>query len=253
LAIIVFIIAGLLAGAGVGLVGLSAATIITPILVAVLKMSAYKAIGIALISDVLAASISSFTYFKHKNINIKNGIIMMISTLIFTYLFSFLAKDIPNNVLGGAAIFSSGILGFKFLFKPVKSKEELAKKEMSKKKQFIMTIIWGAFIGIICGTIGAGGGLMILLVLTSVLSYDLKTAIGTSVFIMAFTALTGGIAHISQSGTDIPALIICSVSALISSTFLSRIANKIDNTLLNKIVGVFLIVFAVVLTVIRFF
>ncbi len=33
---------------------------------------------------------------------------------------------------------------------------------------------------------------MMLLILTTVLGYELKTAVGTSVFIMAFTALTGG-------------------------------------------------------------
>ena len=46
-------------------------------------------------------------------------------------------------------------------------------------------------IGFICGFVGAGGGMMMLLILTSVLGYELKTAVGTSVFIMAFTAFTG--------------------------------------------------------------
>ena len=50
-------------------------------------------------------------------------------------------------------------------------------------------------IGFICGFVGAGGGMMLLLVLTSVLGYELKTAVGTSVFIMTFTALTGAISH----------------------------------------------------------
>ena len=70
--IIVFIISGILAGVGIGLVGLSAASIITPMLVAILGFDAYKAIGIALSADVLAAGSSSLTYFKNKNIDIKN-------------------------------------------------------------------------------------------------------------------------------------------------------------------------------------
>lgn len=36
---------------------------------------------------------------------------------------------------------------------------------------------------------------MMLLILTSVLGYELKTAVGTSVFIMTFTALTGALSH----------------------------------------------------------
>ena len=39
--------------------------------------------------------------------------------------------------------------------------------------------------------------MMMLLILTSVLGYELKTAVGTSVFIMAFTAFTGAASHLS--------------------------------------------------------
>ena len=72
--------------------------------------------------------------------------------------------------------------------------------EVSKKKRIIQSIICGSIIGFICGFIGAGGGMMMLLILTSVLGYELKTAVGTSVFIMTFTALTGAISHFSIDG-----------------------------------------------------
>ncbi len=55
----------------------------------------------------------------------------------------------------------------------------------------MQSVVCGVLIGFICGFIGAGGGMMMLLILTSVLGYELKTAVGTSVFIMTFTALTG--------------------------------------------------------------
>ena len=62
---------------------------------------------------------------------------------------------------------------------------------VSAKKRAIQSLVCGMLIGFICGFVGAGGGMMMLLILTSVLGYELKTAVGTSVFIMAFTALTG--------------------------------------------------------------
>ena len=45
---------------------------------------------------------------------------------------------------------------------------------------------------------------MMLLILTSVLGYELKTAVGTSVFIMTFTALTGAISHFAIGGMPDP-------------------------------------------------
>lgn len=249
--IIVFIISGILAGVGIGLVGLSAASIITPMLVAILGFDAYKAIGIALSADVLAAGSSSLTYFKNKNIDIKNGIVMMISTMIFTYIFSYFAKFIPSNTLGSSSIIMTILLGVKFLTKPINNSNKQNITYKNSKKQLILSIFWGALVGIVCGVLGAGGGVMLLLVLTSVLGYQLKIAVGTSVFIMSFTALTGAVAHIVHGGTDLKPLVICSICALISSKGAAKFANKTDNKKLNKTAGVFLILFGIILLLIK--
>ena len=58
-AILIYIIAGLGAGIGTGLAGLSAAAVISPMLIAFLDFPAYEAVGIALASDVLASAVSS--------------------------------------------------------------------------------------------------------------------------------------------------------------------------------------------------
>lgn len=84
--IIIYILAGIGAGLGTGFAGMSAATIISPMLITFLGMDAYMAIGIALASDVLASAVSSYTYGKNKNIDLKNGLIMMISVLISTLI-----------------------------------------------------------------------------------------------------------------------------------------------------------------------
>lgn len=251
--IIVFITAGILAGIGIGLVGLSAASIVTPILVVILGVNAYKAIGIALAADVISAGVSAYTYYKNKNIDIKNGIIMMASTMFFTYIASYLGKYIPNDILGGISVYATILLGVKLIFKPIKAKDDSKIEHRSKKKQIVLSILWGGLVGIICGAIGAGGGVMLLLVLTSILGYDLKTAVGTSVFIMAFTALTGAVTHIVHGGTDVSGLIICGIFALISSRLAAKFANKVNDAKLNKVSGVFLIFFGIILILIKRF
>lgn len=61
---IVCLLAGLGAGLGTGFAGMSAAAVISPMLIAFLHMDAYQAIGIALASDVLASAVSAYTYGK---------------------------------------------------------------------------------------------------------------------------------------------------------------------------------------------
>ncbi|MPQ44023.1 TSUP family transporter [Clostridium tarantellae] len=251
--IIVYIISGLLAGIGIGLVGLSAASIIPPILIVILGLNAYEAIGIALSADVLASGVSTLTYLKNKNVDIKNGTVMMIATVVSTYIASYFAKFIPNHVLGGFSVVATLFLGIKLTVKPINTTKGTNTKHFGKKKQIILSIIWGTLIGIICGIIGAGGGVMTLLVLTSILGYDLKTAVGTSIFIMTFNALSGAIAHIIHGGTNVIALICCVIAALITSRMSAKFANKVNNKTLNKITGIFLLTFSVILIFIKFF
>ena len=71
--LIVCMIAGLGAGVGTGLAGLSAAAVISPMLITFLDFPAYEAVGIALASDVLASAVSAYTYGKNKNLDVKNG------------------------------------------------------------------------------------------------------------------------------------------------------------------------------------
>lgn len=60
-----------------GFAGMSAAAVISPMLITFLGMDPYMAVGIALASDVLASAISAYTYGKNGNLDIKNGAVMM--------------------------------------------------------------------------------------------------------------------------------------------------------------------------------
>ena len=211
LTIAVTFFAGMGAGLGTGFAGMSAAAVISPMLITFLKMDPYMAIGIALSSDVLASAVSAYIYRKNKNLDIKNGMIMMVTVLLFTVVGSYIASLLPAATMGNFSVFMTLLLGIKFIVKPVMTTKE-AMQGVSAKKRAIQSMICGIVIGLICGFVGAGGGMMMLLILTSVLGYELKTAVGTSVFIMAFTAFTGAVSHFMIGGVpDWTVFILCVV------------------------------------------
>lgn len=240
--ILVCFLAGLGAGLGTGFAGMSAAAVITPMLVTFLKMEAYDAVGIALASDVLASAVSAYTYGKNKNLDVKNGIVMMAAVLLMTMVGSWVSSLVPSNTMGSFSVFMTMLLGVKFIVKPVMTTKE-SMGSVSPKKRFFQSVICGSMIGFICGFVGAGGGMMLLLILTSVLGYELKTAVGTSVFIMAFTAFTGSVSHFVIGGApDFLVLGLCVVFTLFWARIAARIANKADAKFLNRATGVILIV-----------
>ena len=240
--ILVTFFAGMGAGLGTGFAGMSAAAVISPMLITFLGMDPYMAVGIALSSDVLASAISAYTYGKNKNLDIKNGIIMMVSVLAFTVVGSYVSNLVPSTTMGGFSF----ILGIKFIVKPVMTTKE-AMENVSAKKRAIQSVICGVLIGFICGFIGAGGGMMMLLILTSVLGYELKTAVGTSVFIMAFTAFTGAASHFAIGGVpDVKVWILCILFTLIWARIAAVFANKATPKTLNRATGIILVVLGIV-------
>lgn len=240
-------VAGIGAGLGTGFAGMSAAAVISPMLITFLGLPAYEAVGIALASDVLASAVSAYTYGKNKNLDIRNGLVMMVMVLLFTIVGSWVAGMVPNRTMGNFSVFMTLMLGVKFIVKPVMT-EKSAMTSVSWKKRVSQSIISGTIIGFICGFIGAGGGMMMLLLLTSALGYELKTAVGTSVFIMAFTAFTGAASHFVIGGLpDIWCLVFCVLSTLLWARIAARIANRASAITLNRAVGAVLVVLGIVI------
>ncbi len=244
---IVCFIAGIGAGLGTGFAGMSAAAVISPMLITFLGMPAYEAVGIALASDVLASAVSAYTYGKNKNLDIRNGLVMMVTVLLCTLFGSWVASLVPNTTMGSFSVFMTFLLGIKFIVKPVMTTKE-SMQLVSGKKRIVQSVISGMVVGFICGFVGAGGGMMMLLLLTSILGYELKTAVGTSVFIMAFTAFTGAVSHFAIGGMpDVLALMFCVASTLLWARIAAKFANKASAVTLNRATGVVLAVLGAVI------
>ena len=234
--ILVTFFAGMGAGLGTGFAGMSAAAVISPMLITFLGMDPYMAVGIALSSDVLASAVSAYEYGKN----------MMVSVLCFTVVGSYISSLVPAATMGNFSVFMTMLLGIKFILRPVMTTKE-SMEAVSPQKRAIQSVICGVIIGFICGFIGAGGGMMMLLILTSVLGYELKTAVGTSVFIMTFTALTGAVSHFAIGGTpDWGVWILCVIFTFIWARIAARFANKATPETLNRVTGIILVILGVV-------
>lgn len=245
---LIYILAGLGAGIVTGLAGLSAAVIITPMLVSLCGWKSYDAVSVALASDVLASLLSSYTYYKNDNIDLKRGVYVMMTAFVGTivgsycgYLFS---QSNPDG-LGYISMATTMFLGIKFLWKPVTGGMDAAEhKAIDNKTRKAM--IFGALIGWVCGFTGSGGGILMLTVFTIVLGYNLKIAVGTSTMIMSIVALTGYISHITMGAKLYPIpMVITVLACLFGAVVSARFANKCEIKKLNRVVGCVLLILGV--------
>lgn len=255
-------IAAALAGIGTGLAGLSAATVMVPILIVLCpsfsgETGAYQATAIALASDILGSAVTTATYIKHKNIDLKRGWIMLACIITMCTVGSFAAWKAGNVVLGSFTLFLTFCIGIRFLIKPsTERKETVSQGAKLDLKGVAISLFFGLTIGFGTGFVGSGGGMMMLVVFTAFLGMGLKPAVGTSTFIMTFTALIASVSHIIIHPAIVlerwNILLLCIVVATVFSLVSARFANKVDNRTVGLVTGAVLTVLGAVMIVLHY-
>ncbi len=258
-----YIVAAAGAGIGTGLAGLSAATVMVPILIVLCpsfggEYGAYQATAIALASDILGSAVTSSVYARNKRIDLKHGWVMMACIIALSTVGSYAAYLVGNVVLGGFTLFLTFCIGIRFLIRPDTSKSGADHSNVRLGlKEILISLFFGLTIGFGTGFVGTGGGMMMLVVFTAFLGYDLKTAVGTSTFIMTFTALIGFISHSLIHPAIIlkrwNVLIICIITATAASLISAQFANRVNNKTVGRTTGIILTVLGAAMIYLNYF
>ena len=252
-----------MAGVSTGLVGLSAATVMVPLLVTFCptfqgEHGAFMAIAIALASDVLGSGITTLTYAKNKNIDIKRGWILIVAIISMCAVGSIVAFFVHQEVMGMFSLILCVAIGLRFIAKPEsKNKEQPPKESKLSLLQIVFSLITGLVIGFGTGFFGSGGGMMMLILFTVILNYERKTAVGTSTFVMTFTALIAAITHIIMEPAVVlecwPFLLIGIGVVTLFSYLSAKFANKVNNKVVGYITGFLLFFLGLVLIVFHYY
>jgi len=240
------LLTGCVAGIVTGLIGASGVMIIVPALV-LLGYSTVDAIGASLFIDTIASLVVAWTYYQNKNLKLKNGVYIAIGSIIGAQIGSLLSPAIPEiGLSSGFSIFLliSAVIFWirggksnKFIEEKTTSTGESSILKFLRSHVVISGLFLGILVGIISGLLGAGGGVMILLILVFVMQYHMHEGIGTSTLIMAFTAASGALGHAFSSNLPLKAALFGSAGTFIGGRLSARFANKVNENVLSKIVG----------------
>ena len=238
---------GCIAGIVTGLIGASGVMVVVPALV-MLGYATSDAIGASLFIDTIASLVVAWTYYQNKNLNLKQGIWITIGSVGGAQIGSLISPLIPDVGLSSGFSIFLVITAVIFWFRGAKAGEpNLNGNDAAAQQSRILKLLrsnivvsgllLGILVGIISGLLGAGGGVMILLILVFVMQYSMHEGIGTSTLIMAFTAASGTIGHAISSNLPLKAAIYGAIGTLIGGRFAARFANKVNEGILSKVVG----------------
>lgn len=234
--IVTLLLAGVGAGMVTGLIGASAVMVAAPLLIVFLGYDPYLAIGIALSIDVFSSLAATGVYKKNKKLSIRPALTLLLSALVAVVAGSYVAVSIPSLVLGvvsGVGITLAGVS----IFMEDWRNSWIEKLDILREYRTLALIGVGILVGLNAGILGAGGGLIILFALMLILNYGTHEAIGTSVFLMIFIALLGGVVHYINMPFSVTTLIITSASGVLGALVSSNLANSFQETTLSRLVG----------------
>ncbi len=257
-----YVLASVGAGIGTGFAGLSAATVMVPVLIVLCPSfsgegGAYAATAVALASSIASSAVTTYIYWKKGNINLRRGMIMFICVVSMCVLGSYTAFLAGSVVLGSFSLFLTFCIGIRFLLKPDSDKKDIdGKKNGMRPRDIAISLFFGLTIGFGTGFLGSGGGMMMFVVFTLFLAMDRREAVGTSAFIMTFTALIASISHFLIApeiiSEHLDALIVSSVVTTVTALLSAKAANRVKSRTVGLITGAVLTLLSAALIFLRY-
>lgn len=243
-------------GISLGLIGGGGSILTVPVLVYLLGIEPILATAYSLFIVGLSSLLGGLKYAKKGLVAYKTGIVFSVPALIAVYLTRrYIVPAIPQNLLTLGEFEIAKDTGVLLLFAvlmvvaAISMIRDNGKKENpqdSKEKIALnipLVILEGMVVGVLTGLVGAGGGFLIIPALVLLAKLPMKTAIGTSLFIIAIKSLLGFIGDI-QAGGNINWVFLSIITGLsiVGIVIGSLLSNKIDGTQLKKGFGYFVLV-----------
>jgi len=174
---------GLIVGFMSGFFGIGGGTLLVPALMLV-GFAIKDAIGISVMQMVFSSIFGSYLNLKKGAFIMKDGIILGMGGFLGAQGSGFLVSILPASVLSSIFLFSVCLAIYKFFYSSTQSDEP----EVNSK---VAIFFVGFFVGLIAISIGIGGGLFLTPILVGFMNYDLKKAIGMSLFFIVFSSVSG--------------------------------------------------------------
>ena len=178
------------------LLGLGGAIIYTPLFYWS-GLPLLTAIPMALLLNMITTASSAITYQKHRLIDTRIALPIILTSLPGAYVGSWLARIIDMQLLILLLSITIIFAGIRIMFFDIKSTSII-----SPDKRMLAGAIAGFLISAVSSLVGIGGGTFIMPLLF-IFGLDTKKAVGTSAFIVTFISLSGFLSHMSQGGQNI--------------------------------------------------
>jgi uncharacterized protein len=238
-------VASVFIGIILGLLGGGGSILSIPILVYIFQIEPVMASAYSLFIVGMTSLIGAVPKYRDHLINMRTGLLFGIPSIASIFITrKWIVPAIPN------IMFSIGSFDFtrRFLllglfavlmilasFSLIRSQQEITSEDPDYKVTLI--ILEGILIGLLTGLVGAGGGFLIIPGLVLLTGLPFKTAVGTSLFIIAINSLMGFLGDILNYEINWKFLLLITALAVAGILVGHSLQKKVSSNKLRKMFG----------------
>jgi uncharacterized membrane protein YfcA len=257
LQVAVLFCAGFGGGLCVGIGSGTAAAVMIPTITLFTGQPIHKAIGTSLLVDSVIGATAGMVFLKNRHVNLRSAAVLAVTAVIGALIGSRFTMTAPESELNGFIALILIVLGLNFLIKGIQKNIAFVESKVNfsllRQHTAFFLAIFGLCSGLLSGFSGLGVGAIVALVLIFILGYEIHTAIGTSLLLMAVIAGSGAVGHIFSGEFLVQAAIVSVSGAGIGGLIGSSYANRINAFVLGRVIGIIILVFGLILLFRTFF
>ncbi len=202
-------VSALLIGISLGLIGGGGSILTVPVLVYLLGFDVVSATAYSLFIVGGSSLVGGLLAWSKKQADLRIALSFGAPSILAVFLTRYwLVPNLPETLLGiEKATWILGLFAVIMILASIsmihgKSEIKVGNKKSLNLKSAGLVIIEGLGVGVLTGLVGAGGGFLIIPVLVMLTGLPMKTAIGTSLLIIAAKSLIGFTGDISNFSPD---------------------------------------------------
>ena len=252
LATLIGLLASLVIGLSLGLIGGGGSILTVPVLVYLFAVEPVQATAYSLFIVGLTSAVGAYPKYKEGLVNVKTALIFGAPSIATVFLTrKWIVPHIPAELfsVGSFVLTKSLLLMLLFAILMVAASFSMIRDPKKKSGEvkpagsfnYPLILAEGAVVGLLTGLVGAGGGFLIIPALVLLTGLPMKQAVGTSLLIIAAKSLIGFTGDLSQQTIDWTLLMSISAMAVAGIFIGNGLSRKIDGNKLKKGFGWFVL------------
>jgi uncharacterized membrane protein YfcA len=233
-----------------GILGGGGSILSIPILVYLLGVDVVMASAYSLFIVGTTSLVGAIPKYKKHLVNLRTGFFFGLPSIVTIFITrKWIVPSIPEVVYQTESFTLTKrvlILGFFAVLMILASISMIrGSKEITNENhrfRVVLVIIEGIIIGFLTGLVGAGGGFLIIPALVLLTGLPFKTAVGTSLFIIAINSLIGFLGDVMNYSMDWKFLLSITALSIIGILIGDRISKKIPAITLRRSFGWFVLI-----------